>query len=209
MSRNKTLTRRKILDAVGQLLVRSGMRGLGINAISRQAGIDKTLIYRYFGNLDELLRAYADENTLWPNTPDSSTASSGPERLASASKIISEFLIGRLNELRRQKIVQEILRGELIEENILTQALSQLREEQKIELLARLHPDSRNVPGRDLEALLAFMNAAISYMVLHSKFRDKHLGIDLHSNFGWKRLEKLTRDLVDAYFSRAPSAADR
>ena len=37
----------------------------GINAIARQAGCDKVLIYRYFDNLDGLLQRVADNNDLW------------------------------------------------------------------------------------------------------------------------------------------------
>src|SRR5271165_6207833 len=59
--RDREETRKKILAAMSQLLARKGSRGLGINAIAREAGVDKVLIYRYFGGLPDLYRAFAVE----------------------------------------------------------------------------------------------------------------------------------------------------
>src|SRR5580692_52556 len=42
--RDREKTRGKILAALGRLLARKGSRGLGINAISREAKVDKVLI---------------------------------------------------------------------------------------------------------------------------------------------------------------------
>jgi AcrR family transcriptional regulator len=55
MARNKEETKARILAAVGKLLAESGFRQLGINAIAREAEVDKVLIYRYFGDLPALL----------------------------------------------------------------------------------------------------------------------------------------------------------
>ena len=37
----------------------------GINAVARQAGCDKVLIYRYFNGLEGLLMAFAETTELW------------------------------------------------------------------------------------------------------------------------------------------------
>jgi AcrR family transcriptional regulator len=65
MTRNRLKTEQRILDAVGTILLDQGYPAVGINAIARQAGCDKVLIYRYFGGLDELLLAFAETTTLW------------------------------------------------------------------------------------------------------------------------------------------------
>ena len=56
---DKQLTRRKIIDAVGTILAKHGLEKLGINAVAREAGVDKVLIYRYFGGFEQLLKAFA------------------------------------------------------------------------------------------------------------------------------------------------------
>jgi AcrR family transcriptional regulator len=57
--RDRAATEERILTAVGEVLARDGFAAIGVNAIARQAGVDKVLIYRYFGGLPELLRLEA------------------------------------------------------------------------------------------------------------------------------------------------------
>jgi AcrR family transcriptional regulator len=65
VTRSRLQTEQRILDAVGRLLLEQGYPAVGINAIARQAGCDKVLIYRYFGGFDELLLACIDLQVLW------------------------------------------------------------------------------------------------------------------------------------------------
>lgn len=60
MQRSRIDTENRLLDAVGQLIVATGLNQIGINRISSHSGINKILIYRYFGGLDGLLKAYYD-----------------------------------------------------------------------------------------------------------------------------------------------------
>jgi AcrR family transcriptional regulator len=65
--RNREATRARLIDAVGALLARKGFKGLGINAVAREAGVDKVLIYRYFGGLQQLIAAFGREGDFWPS----------------------------------------------------------------------------------------------------------------------------------------------
>ncbi|MFN0113120.1 MAG: TetR/AcrR family transcriptional regulator [Paracoccaceae bacterium] len=55
--RNREDTRQRILNAALDLLAKGGFGALGINAVAREAGADKQLIYRYFGGMDGLTEA--------------------------------------------------------------------------------------------------------------------------------------------------------
>ena len=59
--KNKEATKHRLITAVGTLLAREGFGALGINAVADEAGVDKVLIYRYFGGMDELLSAFWSE----------------------------------------------------------------------------------------------------------------------------------------------------
>ena len=65
--RDREETRAKILEAVGKILAEEGFQGIGINNVSRRAGVDKVLIYRYFGDLPGLLREFASSGDYWPS----------------------------------------------------------------------------------------------------------------------------------------------
>jgi AcrR family transcriptional regulator len=197
MHKDKSITREKIIAAVGEILTHSGMRDVGINSIARQAGIDKVLIYRYFGSLEELLCAYAHENSLWPTSAELLGDKANIRRTSDIRDVIGSLLTNQLAEIRRRKNTQEILRWETIEDNELTQALSAARAKQVSDIVSSFAITQR--PSKDLEALISLINAGITYLVLLSKVTDKHLGIDLHSNFGWQRLSKLITELVTEY----------
>jgi AcrR family transcriptional regulator len=201
MHRDKEETRKKILDAVGYVLTHSGMGEVGVNSIAKQAGVDKVLIYRYFGNLDELLRTYAEESDLWPSTPDLLGDKANIRRTSDVKEVINSLLINQLNEIRRRKVTQEILRWEISEDNVLTKLLNSAREKQAADIVNGLSLNQQS--SKDLEALMALINAGVTYLVLRSKVSDKHLGIDLHSNFGWQRLSKLISELVTEYLKSA------
>jgi AcrR family transcriptional regulator len=69
MPRNRQQTEARIREAGLELLQGEGFEGWGINAIARAAGVDKVLIYRYFGSLEGLLEQLVEETEFWPD-PD-------------------------------------------------------------------------------------------------------------------------------------------
>jgi AcrR family transcriptional regulator len=67
LMKNKENTKRKLLNAVGNIVTTDGFGGLGLNKVARSAGVSKILIYRYFGGFNELIRAYILEQDFWKN----------------------------------------------------------------------------------------------------------------------------------------------
>ena len=199
MPRNSQQTRKKIVGAVGRLLSRSGFRYLGINAIAREAGVDKVLIYRYFGGIPDLLRAYAKEGDFWPTAEELLAGFRGqlpPSNADLAAKLLIEF--GRA--LRRRPITQEIMRWELLERNELTDALAHYREEQGMKLI-RMVRDAR---GLDLQALGSLLSAGQTYLILRSKTAAVYNGLKLGGDRDWKRIEKNIEHLVRLAFAHTP-----
>ncbi|MCY0904054.1 TetR/AcrR family transcriptional regulator [Arthrobacter sp. H14-L1] len=56
-------TQRKILAAFGTLLFTHGLPGLTMTDVARQAGVGRTAVYNYFADLEQLLVAYALDET--------------------------------------------------------------------------------------------------------------------------------------------------
>lgn len=69
-TRDRYTTAARLLKAVETLLTREGFSGLGVNAVAREAGIDKVLIYRYFDGMPGLLRAFAHSDAFWPTVEE-------------------------------------------------------------------------------------------------------------------------------------------
>jgi AcrR family transcriptional regulator len=201
MPRNSQQTRKKIIGAVGRLLSRSGFRNLGVNAIAREAGVDKVLIYRYFGGIPELLRAYAEEGDFWP-TAEELLAEFHGQLPQSNEDLAATLLIEFGRALRRRPITQEIMRWELLERNELTDALAHYREEQGMKLISMI----RDARGVDLQALGSLLSAGQAYLILRSKTAAVYNGLELSSDRDWKRIEKNIRHLVQLAFGQAPGS---
>lgn len=63
--KDKELTKRKLIDTIGEISKVHGFKSVRISKVSRQAGADRKLVYRYFGDLNNLIEAYIIENDYW------------------------------------------------------------------------------------------------------------------------------------------------
>lgn len=192
MERDREKTMERIFEALAGLLAEQGFSKAGVNAVAQRAGVDKVLIYRYFGGMPGLLAAFAEREEFWPGIeslipPRSDTEIPHPAELAKS------VLIGYARALRNRPVTREILRWELIERNELTDALAEHRERQGLRFLDRFgsHPDL------DLPALASILYAGIIYLALRSKTADVFNGIDITSDRGWERIERAIEFLID------------
>ena len=197
MARDKEETKARILAAVGKLLAESGFQQLGINAIAREAGVDKVLIYRYFENLPTLLQTFGQEGNYWLTVEELVGDESTIEAEA-LEEWMSLLLVRFLRDLQQRSITQEILRWELLEGNELTQELAQVRDRMAMDSLKFLNQKCVFPPDKDIPAISAVLIAGIVYLVLRTKVSPTFLGIDFSSPSGWQRIEAAILSLVEA-----------
>jgi AcrR family transcriptional regulator len=63
--KDNELTKRKPINAVESIIRSKGFAGIRISKVAGEAGVDRKLVYRYFGNLRNLTEAYISENDYW------------------------------------------------------------------------------------------------------------------------------------------------
>ena len=201
--RDREETRKKILAAMGRLLARKGSRGLGINAIAREAQVDKVLIYRYFGGLDQLYHAFAMEGKTFPSLEEMTEGRLGELPNLSPAEAVKVIILGFARAIRRRPITKEMMRWELQERTVLTDVLASERNRQSQQWFA-LAPD---LHGADLPAMVSLLIAGQVFLTLRAKTADTYNGIELRSESGWKRIEDTVGLLSDLFFEHA-SAQD-
>jgi AcrR family transcriptional regulator len=200
--RDRAATEARILRAVGRVLSRRGFHDLTVNGLAREARVDKVLIYRYFGGLPELLAAFARQAEFWPAAEELLPAAPEGTRTSAADRAVAA-LKALLRGLLRRPLTQEVLRWELAGANELTEKLAAVREEQGLELLARVAPgDDRQ--GADLAAVAAVLTAGITYLVLRSRTAPAWLGVSLRGEEGWRRIEGAVAMIARAVLRGAP-----
>lgn len=197
MVRDKEETKARILAAVGKLLAESGFKQLGVNAIAREAGVDKVLIYRYFENLPSLLQTFGKEGDYWITVEELV----GDETAVDAESLADWMVVlltRFLCDLQERPITQEIMRWELLEANELTHELATVRDRVATESLEFLKQKYSFPPDQDIPAISAVLIAGIVYLVLRTKVSPTFLGIDFSSPTGWERIEGAIASLVQA-----------
>lgn len=188
--RDKESTRIRLVDSVGALLAREGFGALGVNAVAREAGVDKVLIYRYFGGMDELLLAFGQSGDFWPSIAE--VIGDDPSELMTLSpgdrwaKGLSRYA----RELRRRPVTKEILAWEQIEQNELTAILQKVREEWFIELMTYF-PDDSNSIDADLVTTILLLVGAIHYFVVRSRVQADFSGVAIDTDEGWQHLDEV------------------
>ncbi|MGE4556114.1 MAG: TetR/AcrR family transcriptional regulator [Desulfovibrionaceae bacterium] len=182
-------TRDNLLEALGRVLVRDGFSAVGVNAVAREAGVDKVLIYRYFGGMQELLAAFGQRENLWPDLIELTAGDpTGFARLPARDKAC---LLARnfLQALRNRPVAREILAWELVERNELTSALGAARDRTALQILSMLQPSAgEDALKVDLEAAQAVLTAAASYLVLHCGRTMRFAGLEANGDDGWMRI---------------------
>ena len=191
-ARDREATKARILGAVGVVLARDGFGAVGINAIAKEAGVDKVLIYRYFGGLPELLREWGASGRFWPRVADLLGADPDAFHRLDAAERYARFFEHFIDALRERPLTLEILAAEIVERNDLTAILESEREawgEEASRLLAAGEFARR--PG--LRGLTLLLVAGVQHLLVRSRKIRIFGGVDLRTDAGWNELKAAIR----------------
>jgi AcrR family transcriptional regulator len=203
-SRDRGATEQRILGAVGTVLAREGFAAIGVNAIAREAGVDKVLIYRYFGGLPELLQAWGASGRFWPRVDellgdDPSALLDLPEA-ERWTRFFEHFIDG----LRARPLTLEILAAEVLERNALTAILESEREawgEEAAQVLAGPALNARP----ELRALTLLLVAGVQYLLLRARRIRIFGGLEIQTDAGWDEIKRGLRAVAQGLFAGPPA----
>ena len=184
--RNRPATERRLIHAVEKLLARGGFGVLGPSAVAREAGVDKMLIYRYFGDLDGLVSAVAKSPELFISIEEicagdiaAMLALPLPERAAAVARNYARALIER-------PVVLAMMAWETVERNKLTAIVETEREEMSTRIAERLFPEIATQP--EIAGAMALIGAAINYLAIRRRKIRIYSGVNLRTDEGWQQL---------------------
>lgn len=195
-NRNREMTEQRLIAAVGQLLAEQGFQSIGVNAIARTAGVDKVLIYRYFEGLPKLLECYGRSNNFWPSVDEVLGERVTLLQLSAGQRLqlVLERLVSGL--LARPQTLA-IMAWELSQQNALTRALADIREQWGIHVLQQATSDLSH-EQRDIAAIANFLVAGVQYLLIRSRNTGLYGGISLNTEQGWARWQTAIAALCHA-----------
>ncbi len=185
--RDKMITSRRLVSAVGSLLAREGFKGIGVNAVAREAGVDKKLIYRYFGGLPGLIAAFGKEGDFWPSALELAGGDMKRFSELSLEERLSVFSRSFIQGLRNRPLTLNIMAWEIVEANELTRELEVVREQSIMEFFRMFFFSEEK--GRELQTTIVLVGAAVSYLMIRSDHIDLYGGLGLATDEDWKKIE--------------------
>jgi AcrR family transcriptional regulator len=198
--RDREKTGKAILDAVGRLILRDGLSGVGINAVAREAGADKVLIYRYFGDLDGLYRAYAETGDFWWTVEDMLASVGSAATLAEALKAGLRF---HAAEMRKRPVTLAVIAAEPENRTPLVVALEEVRERRSLDLMKRIAARYDVPGGADIPALTALLAAAIDYLLARARSIRVYGGVEIKTPRDWERIFTTIDAMIDGALAPA------
>ncbi|MCK5785364.1 MAG: TetR/AcrR family transcriptional regulator [Candidatus Sabulitectum sp.] len=193
MHRNAEQTRQKILAGLESLITRDGFTGVGVNAVAREAGVDKVLIYRYFGSMEGLLRTFADWKDICPRIAD---LYEGIPEKAPLHEIATRIVIEHAQALQNSPLAQELVCWALTEENPLTVLFGKEMEHRELKALA----DKGLIPDEDVVMLSVIVLCGLQYLILRGRNNNPMMGYDYSKTEIREKLERVVSSMMKAFF---------
>lgn len=187
-ARNRPRTEARLREAVGSVLVEGGFAALTPSAVARAAGVDKMLIYRYFGSLSGLVEAVANGPDFFPTFEEVCGGDPAALRALPVGERAATLTLNYARLLMARPVVLELMVWELVERNELTAIMETARETVGLRLDRELFADA-GAPGQ-VNAVSGLLAAAVSYLALRRRKIRWFNGVDLRTDEGWEELRR-------------------
>lgn len=198
-SRDREGTERAILEAAKALIAREGYAAFGVNAVAREAGCDKQLIYRYFGGADGLIGAIGEASAGWIEAALATVRMPPGQPYGAVVLACSEAL---LDALRADPLMRQLIGWELTGSGDAVQTMAGAR---AAALGARVLPLLKSAApppaGVDAPVLNALLIGAVQQAAMSGSAQGGFVGMPLQTDADWDRLKAGLRALVTGVYA--------
>lgn len=194
--RNKERSKEKFLDAVGKILETDGYSALKVNAIAATAGVDKKMIYNYFGGVDQLIDEYINSQDFWSNVKGDI-----PEIKDGGQELTKLSLKQQFDYVGENKNLQKILLWGLAEKRSSLKLIADERELNGELLLSQISDPYFAENATQYRAIMAILISGIYYLNMYKGGNaDTFCGIDLTKETGTNEIKKALEKLIDLVY---------
>lgn len=193
--RNTERSKQKFLSAVGKILKTKGYAGLKVNNIAQLAGVDKKMIYNYFGSLDGLIDEYIATQDFWSNIAVDMAHTPINDGGKEFSK---EIFLSQYDYLSKNKELQKVLLWRLSEERKSLRKLTDEQEESGERLFSQITDPHFGEHAEKFRAVSAVLVAGIYYLNMYAEHNGSVFsGIDLKTDDGRNAVKEAVTFLID------------
>jgi AcrR family transcriptional regulator len=181
MKKDRDLTEKKILDAVGRIVETDGFEAVRINALAAVSGVSKILIYRYFGTIEQLLARYIEQNDFWLNF-DMMQLPHGDVK-----EFSKQIFRAYIQMLRNSPALRKLYRWELSSKHPSIESLRQRREDTALQIIrsvCELSGESFDIAA----GISTLVTASVSYLCILSENCAVYNSLQIDGDSGWEKL---------------------
>jgi len=197
--RNKERSKKKFLDAVGQILMTKGCSALKINDIAATAGLDKKMIYTYFGGTEGLLDAYIQSQDFWSNVKVDPSIPIGD-----GGKVLTQKMLqSQFDYVYKNKELQKLLLWRLSEKRTTLKKLSDRQEANGEYLFSTITDPHFKAHSEQYRAVIAILISGIYYLNLYSNENGSvFCGLDMKSPQDRDKIKEALSFIIDSTYKK-------
>lgn len=197
--RNTERSRQKFLAAVGKIIKKSGFSALKINHIATVAKLDKKMIYKYFGGLDNLLEEYLLAQNFWQGAEDSDLSIQDNDGGRAFSK---QTILAHFDFVHTNPEFQKVLLWGLSEQRQALKQLSEKQEESGELLFQEITDPHFKDKSEKFRSVMAVLVAGSYYLNLHAAYNGTPFcGIDVKEDAGMEKIKESLAFLIDQTYT--------
>lgn len=199
--RDKEKSKLRFLNAVGKIIKSKGYQGLQVTKIATVAGLDKKLIYRYYGSVDNLVNEYLRSRDYWNKINENDLSKVD---LSDGGKELSKVVVGNQFEfLKKNKESQKIILWELSESKSLLRKLADERESIGEKMFETFTDKHFKKDSRSYRAVMAILISSTYYLNMHAEVNGSFFcGLDFKNDEDRKLVQKTLEEMVDCAFEK-------
>lgn len=186
----------KFLRSLEELLIEG--KEIGVNALAEKTGLNKVLIYRYFGGLDGLLETFAKRINLWRSLREELEIGLVSNRWETGREVSRWLFRAYRRKLLESPLYLRILKEELFKPGPLTWKLEMEREVEGLAIMEMIAAQFPQMAAIDIPAAGAFIMSGLTYLALKSTQVDQFNGLDLSDDQAWKRFDIFWESAFDS-----------
>jgi AcrR family transcriptional regulator len=189
-------TEQRIIDAFEKVLRRDGAENMGVNAIVKEAGVGKGLLYDYFGGLEGLAQAWVKNTDFVPSMEEIVGEPLDTFREKSAVDCIGQIHVNYATMLKKDKLAGQLMAEELLRKSALSKPMQTIRHHIGKSHEAFFMQDEKFMDP-DAMALIFVLQAASNYLALRAQHAPVYNGIDISTEDGWDMMMQMVKRVAD------------
>lgn len=190
-----TNARDGFVAALARVLAERGFAALNVEAVAREAGFNKALVYRYFGGLEGLLQAFAVSEDFLPDLAELGQGVLPDPRALPPRRRLAIVLKNYARALRRRPATVQILLHAAGSDSPLARGLETGRRVRVNAIREALALDSAEI-GLDLDAAMALFFSSFVMMAAHES-RAMSMTQAVDADMFWRRIDGVVDGMLD------------